>query len=153
MDCIAAFESVGTYRGAAAMCGVDAKTVKRKVLAHEAGVLDDERAERAPVPKNTDGVRMVVLDLVREANGRGTAKRLLPAARAACYAGSRRAQFVGRLPYIAIVRSTLSRAVRVSSSLSGQRWLYVSRVSVADWWPSRFCTVLIEQFREISRDA
>ena len=39
------------------MCGVDPKTVKRKVLAHEAGELDDERAERAPVPKNTDGVR------------------------------------------------------------------------------------------------
>lgn len=72
------------------LCGVDPKTVKRKVLAHEAGLLDDERAERAPVPKNTDGVRTVVLDLVREANGRGTAKRLLPAARTAGYAGSDR---------------------------------------------------------------
>ena len=51
---------------------MDPKTVKRKVLAHEAGQLDDERAERAPVPKNTDGVRDVVLDLVREANGRGS---------------------------------------------------------------------------------
>ena len=72
------------------MCGVDPKTVKRKVLAHEAGLLDDGRAERAPVAKNTDGVRGVVLDLVREANGRGTAKRLLPAARAAGYVGSDR---------------------------------------------------------------
>ena len=61
-------ESVGTYRGAAEMCGVDPKTVKRKVLAHEAGVLDEERAERAPVPKNTDGVRDVVLE-------RGRARR------------------------------------------------------------------------------
>ena len=83
-------ETVGSYRGAAEVCGVDPKTVKRKVLAHEAGQLDDERAERAPVPKNTDGVREVVADRGREANGRGTAKRLLPAARAAGYAGSAR---------------------------------------------------------------
>ena len=64
--------------------------MKRKVAAHEAGLLDDQRAVRAPVAKNTDGVRTVVLDLVRDANGRGTAKRLLPAARAAGYAGSDR---------------------------------------------------------------
>ena len=42
------------------------------------------------MPKNTDGVRGVVFDLVREANGRGTAKRLLPAARTAGYTGSER---------------------------------------------------------------
>ena len=53
-------------------------------------MLDDARAERASVPKNTDGVRAVMVDLVREANGRGTAKRLLPVARAAGYAGSDR---------------------------------------------------------------
>ena len=102
---------------------MDPKRVKRNLFGHEAGLLDDQRAERAPVAKDTDEVRSAVSDLVRDAKGRGTAKRLLPAARAACYAGSRRAQFVGRLPYIAIVRSTLSMAVRVSSSLSGQRWL------------------------------
>jgi hypothetical protein len=31
---------VGTYRGAAAICGVDAKTVKRMALTHGAGELD-----------------------------------------------------------------------------------------------------------------
>jgi hypothetical protein len=67
----------GSYRAAGEVCGADPKTVKRKVLAHDAGLLDDQRAERAPVPKNTDGVRTVVLDLVRDANGRGTANRLL----------------------------------------------------------------------------
>ena len=90
MDVVDAYARLGSYRAAGVVCGVDPKTVKRKVLAHEAGVLDVERAERAAVPKNTDGVRGVVLDLVREANGRGTAKRLLPAARAAGYRGSDR---------------------------------------------------------------
>jgi transposase len=90
MDVVDAYARLGSYRAAGEVCGVDPKTVKRKVLAHQAGQLDDVRAERAPVPKNTDTVRSVVLDLVREANGRGTAKRLLPAARAAGYAGSDR---------------------------------------------------------------
>ena len=90
MDVVDAYARVGSYRGAAAICGVDPKTVKRKVQAHERGVLDEERARRAPVPKNTDRVRDVVLDRVREANGRGTAKRLLPVARAAGYVGSDR---------------------------------------------------------------
>ena len=88
MDVVAAYRDVGTYRGAAAMCGVDPKTVKRKVLAHEAGELDEERAERAPVPKNTDGVRGVVAERVGGERARISAKRLLPAARAAGYAGS-----------------------------------------------------------------
>jgi len=47
MDVVAAYRDVGTYRGAAEICGVDPKTVKRKVLAHEAGELDEERARRA----------------------------------------------------------------------------------------------------------
>ena len=32
MDMIAAYNDIGSYRGAAAMCGVDHKTVKRAVL-------------------------------------------------------------------------------------------------------------------------
>ena len=90
MDVVDAYARLGSYRAAAEVCGVDPKTVKRKVLAQEAGQLDDQGAQRASVPKNTDGVRSVVLDLVREANGRGTAKRLLPAARTAGYGGSER---------------------------------------------------------------
>ena len=90
MNVVAAYQRVGTYRGAAAICGVDPKTVKRKVLAHEAGLLEQGRAERAPVAKNTDRVRDVVLAQVRESKGRISAKRLLPAARAAGYVGSAR---------------------------------------------------------------
>ncbi len=90
MDVVAAYYDVGTYRGAAAVCGVDPKTVKRKVLAHEAGELEEERAGRAPVPKNTDVVRELVAKRVAETKARVSAKRLLPAAKAAGYAGSPR---------------------------------------------------------------
>lgn len=72
------------------MCGVDAKTVKRKVLAHEAGELDEERAVRAAVAKNTDVVRQLVERRVAETKAKVSAKRLLPAARAAGYEGSAR---------------------------------------------------------------
>src|SRR5262245_20222004 len=90
MDVVAAFRSVGTYRGAAEMCGVDPKTVKRKVLAHEAGELDEERAVRAVVAKNTDVVRQLVERRVAETKAKVSAKRLLPVARAAGYGGSAR---------------------------------------------------------------
>ena len=73
MGCIAAFESVGTNRGAAAMCGVDPKKVRRKVVAHRQGVLDEERAQRAPVAKNTDIACTVVTDKIRETKGRMSA--------------------------------------------------------------------------------
>ena len=90
MDVVAAYERVGTYRGAAALCGVDPKTVRRKIEAHRRGVLDEDRAERASVPKNTDVVRDVMTQAVRDARGRITAKRLLPIARTAGYSGSAR---------------------------------------------------------------
>lgn len=90
VDVVAAYRDVGTYRGAAEVCGVDPKTVKRKVLAHEAGELDEERAVRAAVPKNTDVVRDLVERRVAETRARISAKRLLPAAWAAGYAGSPR---------------------------------------------------------------
>ena len=63
---------------------------ERKVQAHRQGVLDEERARRAPVPKNTDIARAVVTDKVRGTKGRMSAKRLLPIARAAGYSGSPR---------------------------------------------------------------
>lgn len=90
MDVVAAYRSVGTYRGAAEMCGVDPKTVKRKVLAHQAGELDPERARRAPVARNFDGVAALVTSEVDRTKARISAKRLLPAARAAGYTGSPR---------------------------------------------------------------
>jgi hypothetical protein len=69
---------------------VDPKDFKRKVLVQDAGLLDEGRAEWAPVAKNTDQVRDVVLVAVRESKGRISAKRLLPTARTAGRAGSAR---------------------------------------------------------------
>jgi len=90
MDVVAAYKDVGTFRGAAEVCGVDPKTVKRIVQAHELGELQEDRARRAPVPKNTDGVRALVAERVAATKARISAKRLLPAARVAGYAGSPR---------------------------------------------------------------
>jgi transposase len=90
MDVVAAFRDVGTYRGAAEICGVDPKTVKRKVLAHEAGRLDEERAARAPVPRNTDVARALVAQRVAATRAKISAKRLLVEARAVGYTGSAR---------------------------------------------------------------
>jgi len=84
MDINAAYREVGTYRGAADICGTTAKTVKRVV----------ETAERtgrpASVVHNYDEVRSIVVERVAKTQGRITAKRLLPVAVAAGYEGSDR---------------------------------------------------------------
>jgi transposase len=90
MDVIAAFENVGTYRGAAEMCGCDPKTVKRKVEAHRRAELTAERKPRVKPERNTEIARKVVVEKITETKGRMTAKRLLPIARAAGYLGSAR---------------------------------------------------------------
>jgi len=87
MDIIAACREVGTYRGAAEITGTTPKTVKRVVERHESG---DGLAVRAPRERNFDGVRELVAERVAKTQGRISAKRLLPAARAAGYAGSPR---------------------------------------------------------------
>jgi transposase len=88
MDVIAAYRQVGSYRGAAAMCGTTHKTVRRIVEAAEAG------EQRTPVRRrrghNYDEVRELVRTRVAATHGRISAKRLLPEARAAGYAGSAR---------------------------------------------------------------
>jgi len=86
MDIIAAFNEVGTYRGAAAMCGCDPKTVKRALERPIAGA-SPKRAERE---HNYDVVRELVATKVASSKARIIAKRLLPEARVAGYAGSAR---------------------------------------------------------------
>ena len=87
MDVITAYREVGSYRGAAAICGTTHKTVKRIVERHEAGA---QRPVRAPRPANYEVVRELVAGKVESTHGRISAKRLLPAARAAGYEGSAR---------------------------------------------------------------
>lgn len=87
MDMVAAYLDVGSYRGAAEMCGTTPKTVKRAVLRHQEGTASPKRAERA---RNYDVVTDVVARRVGATRARISAKRLLPEARVAGYTGSAR---------------------------------------------------------------
>jgi len=84
MDIQSAFREVGSYRGAAEICGVTHKTVKRVV---ESAL----REEPDPVvAHNYDTVADLVVERVERTKGRISAKRLLPVAVAAGYTGSAR---------------------------------------------------------------
>ena len=85
MDIASAYREVGTYRGAADICGTTPKTVKRVVLAAETAAAGVDA-----VRHNYDAVRDIVVDRVAKTKGRISAKRLLPVARAAGYRGSSR---------------------------------------------------------------
>ena len=87
MDIISAYREVGTFRGAATACGTTHKTVRRVIARHEAGGAVAERVRRG---HNYDAVAELVAGRVAKTSGRISAKRLLPAARAAGYAGSAR---------------------------------------------------------------
>jgi hypothetical protein len=80
MDMTIAYREVGTYRGAAALCGCDPKTIKRALARLAAGDVPPARKEPE---RNYDAVRDVVAARVERTAGRITAKRLLPEARAA----------------------------------------------------------------------
>ena len=93
MDVISAYRDVGTYRGAAAICGTTHKTVKRIIEAHETasgGATGAAPASRAVRVRNYDEVADLVAKRVEGTSGRITAKRLLPEAVAAGYTGSAR---------------------------------------------------------------
>jgi transposase len=87
MDIIAAYREAGTYRGAAEIAGTTHKTVRRVIARHEAGGGTPARSQRG---HNYDAVAGLVAARVKSSSGRISAKRLLPAARAAGYAGSDR---------------------------------------------------------------
>ncbi len=84
LDVITAYRQVGTYRGAAEMCGVTHKTVKRIIEK------DRDVAERVERRRNYESVRALVAREIEDTKGRISAKRLLPKARAGGYAGSDR---------------------------------------------------------------
>jgi Integrase core domain len=86
MDMIAAYRDVGSYRGAAVICGTTPKTVRRAVQRARVGGQFDRKSRE----KNVDAVRDVVAKRVEKTHGRISAKRLLPEAIAAGYVGSAR---------------------------------------------------------------
>jgi len=75
LDIVTAYREVGTYRGAAEMCGVTHKTVKRVV--ERAEVAEQRTARR----RNYESVQTLVAIRISETKGKISAKRLLPAAR------------------------------------------------------------------------
>lgn len=87
MDILSAYREVGTYRGAAAMCGTTWKTVRRVVERHNAGGVVSPRRVRE---RNYASVAELVGERVAATKARISAKRLLPAARTAGYEGSAR---------------------------------------------------------------
>jgi transposase len=88
MDILAAYREVGSYRAAAEVCGTTHKTVRRVVERHNAG--DGGGPARKERGHNYDAVHDLVRERVEATKGRISAKRLLPAARTAGYAGSPR---------------------------------------------------------------
>ena len=85
LDILSAYRDLGSYRAAAALCGTTHRTVRRVVERHGRPPM-----ERPPRPKTTDPLTALLTERVRATDGRISAKRLLPAARAAGYGGSAR---------------------------------------------------------------
>ncbi len=88
MEIVNAYALLGTYRGAAALCGTTHKTVKR-VLARRA----QGQVGRRPRPRpraNTAVVAALVQERVRQTDGRIGAIQLLAQAQAVGYTGSLR---------------------------------------------------------------
>jgi transposase len=90
MDIISAYQQLGSYRGAADMCGTTHKTVKRLVDKFEADQTGETTPSRAERIHNYDAVTDLVTERVKKSQGRMSAKRMLPIARAAGYEGSAR---------------------------------------------------------------
>lgn len=86
MDILAAYRDLGSYRAAAALCGTTHKTVRRVLERQQQG----PPPPRAPRRQNTAIVADVVREKIAATDGRISAKRLLPLARAAGYTGSAR---------------------------------------------------------------
>lgn len=87
MDIISAYRQVGSYRGAAELCGTTHKTVKRVIEWAEAG---RGPAPREPRPRNVDAFTELAATRVEKSKGKMPAKRMLPIAGAAGYQGSAR---------------------------------------------------------------
>lgn len=87
MDIISAYQQVGSYRGAAELCGTTHRTVKKVIDKFEAGPSAPPRVERA---HNYDAVADLVTERVEKSQGRMSAKRMLRIARTAGYEGSDR---------------------------------------------------------------
>jgi len=87
LEIINAYRELGSYHAAAKLCGTTHKTVRR-IVERQQGAPPAERPRR---PRTADVVVDLIAERVERTQGRISAKRLLPAARAAGYEGSDRA--------------------------------------------------------------
>lgn len=85
MDILSAYNELGSFRAAAALCGTTHKTVRRVVERRSRST--DGRSNR---PKTTDAFADLIAERVRATDGRISAKRLLITCQAAGYGGSLR---------------------------------------------------------------
>ena len=85
LDILSAFQDLGSYRAAAALCGTTHKTVRRVIERRSS-----PPEPRPPRPKQTDPFTLLIEARLRATDGRISAKRLLPLCRAEGYAGSAR---------------------------------------------------------------
>jgi transposase len=88
LDIITAYQELGSFRAAAKLCGTTDKTVKQIVERQRSGQLSYRTPPRPA--HNTDAVKDLIHQRVAATDGRITAKRLLPRARAVGYTGSAR---------------------------------------------------------------
>ncbi len=85
LDILTAYQELGSYRAAAAVCGTTHRTVRRVIERHSS-----PSPGRSPRPKATDPYRDLIRQRIEATDGRISAKRLLPVCRAAGYTGSAR---------------------------------------------------------------
>ena len=95
MDIISTYQQVGSYRGTAVICGTTPKTVKRVIARALAGGAAAPRKERV---RNYASVAELVAAKIKSSGGRISAKRLLPAARAEGFTGSKPRSACTRAP-------------------------------------------------------
>jgi hypothetical protein len=85
-DIVVAYAELGSDRAAAALCGTTHKTVRHVVeRCREGGA-----GSRPLRVHNTDSVQTLIAERIRSSDGRISARRLVPVARAAGYSGSAR---------------------------------------------------------------
>lgn len=89
VNLVSKYRELGSYRAVGEVCGVDPKTVKRAVQRAAAGETGQARRP-ADRDHNYDDVTGLIAARVKSSEGRITAKRLLPIARAEGYRGSAR---------------------------------------------------------------
>jgi transposase len=135
LDIVNAYRELGSYRAAAELCGTTHKTVRR-IVARQEGTPRPERPRR---PRNSDVAAALIAERVERTQGRISAKRLLPAARAAGYEGSDRSFRRAVAEAKAAYRQQRRRHFRPWLPLAGSHL-------VIDWAEERpfslFCAVL-----------